>query len=110
MGDLPFVELRGFSLFSLQEASPGKEPPQRQSLIKEAPLHDRSDGQSSFKEGVSNLIVPFKRAKPGLIHRNSGFSLSMISIKIKIPYSPLMWELLHLCGFKIGELYSGFLF
>ncbi|RVE72415.1 hypothetical protein OJAV_G00042680 [Oryzias javanicus] len=40
---------------SPSEASPGKEPPQRQSLMKEAPLHDRSDGQSSFKEVMPTI-------------------------------------------------------
>ncbi|XP_024125102.1 transcription factor SOX-13 isoform X2 [Oryzias melastigma] len=40
---------------SPSEASPGKEPPQRQSLMKEAPLHDRSDRQSSFKEVMPTI-------------------------------------------------------
>uniref|UniRef100_A0A8C7XKE4 SRY-box transcription factor 13 n=1 Tax=Oryzias sinensis TaxID=183150 RepID=A0A8C7XKE4_9TELE len=51
---------------SPSEASPGKEPPQRQSLIKEAPLHDRSDGQSGFKEvmpTIEKLLNPNWREK-----------------------------------------------
>lgn len=46
------------SLFSVlwQEGSPGKELPHRQSPT-EARTHDRPEGQSNFKEGLSKLLT-----------------------------------------------------